>query len=166
MKKIGYFILILLLGTSCATQKRCYEKWSMKPDTVKTIITRDSIVHRDTTIYIHLPGSTRIDSVLIPCPPPPPEYVPDTARAECPLATAKAWFSYPMIKLQLVQRDTTIKQRLENAITEAFYWKTEYDSIKQVLKEKYVPKFYQFCTFGFLGIVIALIAYIALKIFK
>ena len=134
------FVLTVFVLSGCATQRRCYEKWSMKPDTITKVVTRDSLVYRDTTIYYHLPGDTVTNEVIIPCPPPPIDnYIPDTARVETEFALAKAWWSYPKIKLYLEQKDKYLRLELDSALRESWHWRYEYLQVKQVLKEKYVP---------------------------
>lgn len=58
--------LLLLLASSCITQKRCLEKFPPQ------IVTRDSIILKDTTIYIPVTVKVPGDSVhlidTIPCP--------------------------------------------------------------------------------------------------
>ena len=45
--RLAVIILVVLVLSGCATQKRCYEKWSMKPDTITKVVTRDSLIYRD-----------------------------------------------------------------------------------------------------------------------
>ena len=162
------FVLTVFVLSGCATQRRCYEKWSMKPDTITKVVTRDSLVYRDTTIYYHLPGDTVTNEVIIPCPPPPIDnYIPDTARVETEFALAKAWWSYPKIKLYLEQKDKYLRLELDSALRESWHWRYEYLQVKQVLKEKYVPAIYRCCTFAFSGILIAVVlGLILMKFFK
>ena len=115
----------------------------MKPDTITKVVTRDSLIYRDTTIYYHLPGDTVTNEVVIPCPPPPEQYIPDTAKVETDFAIAKAWWSYPKIKLYLEQKDKYLRLELDSALRESWHWRYEYMQIKQVLKEKYVPVIYK-----------------------
>jgi len=136
-------ILTALWTLSCATQRKCIQKWQLRPDTIHTTSVRDSIVYRDTIVYISIEGKTVIDSVVIPCPPPPPAFIPDTARAETELAMAKAWWSYPVIKLDLYQKENLLEVKLDSAIMEAYHWRNEYEKITQVIKERYVPKIYK-----------------------
>jgi hypothetical protein len=143
------------------------EKFPSVNDTIRVTTVRDSIVYKDTTIYIRIPGKTTIDSIPIPCPPPPVNYIPKKAFAETPLAFATAWWDYPVIRLKLVQKDTTITERLDSAKKESYYWKTLYEKIHITpAPVKYVPGFYKFCTFAFIGICIVLIGIIVLKILK
>lgn len=129
-------ILVLLLPlVSCATYHRCVDRYGLEPDTVRVVTVRDSIVFRDTTITVVLPGEHSIDTVTIPCPPPPPAYVPDTAYAKTTLAEAKAWWDYPAIRLDLKQNDTIMKFYLDSAITEIYRLQTELEIIKQVQKQ-------------------------------
>lgn len=140
MKKtiVSLAIAALFLTLSCATRRRCMEKFPVVSNTLRIITTRDSIVVRDTTVFIKIPGEIVHDSVPIPCPPPPASYIPDTAYAETSLTYAKAWWRYPVIKLLLVQKDTTIEQRLDSALKESYHFKSEYLKIKEVItiKEK------------------------------
>lgn len=170
MNKILFLaILSLFLTSGCATYKRCASKFKIESDTVRIVSVRDSIVLRDTLIYIHLPGQTVIDSVEIPCPPPPKSYVPKKVRAEVPLAFAEAWWEYPNIKLTLVQKDTTIVHRLHNAIVEKYYWKSEYELVKQSIEKKYVPKIYKqalsICIVLFVSVIIGFVLWIRKKVF-
>ena len=141
--RLAVIVLTILALSGCATQKRCYEKWSMKPDTITKVVTRDSLIYRDTTIYYHLPGDTVTNEVVIPCPPPSEQYIPDTAKVETDFAIAKAWWGYPKIRLYLEQKDKYLRLELDSALRESWHWRYEYMQIKQVLKEKYVPVIYK-----------------------
>lgn len=164
MKRIFIFCLFLAILSSCATQRRCNRFFPPSIDTVKITTTRDSISVRDTTIFIHLPQIIKTDSILIPCPPTPLTYIPDTAKSETNYAIAKAWFDYPNIQLSLKQK-SEFQITLDNAIKEMWHWKNEYMKVSSVIKEKYIPGFYKFCTFAFIGIILAIIGYIAFRLF-
>ena len=138
-----FIVLVAFLASSCATQRKCFDKWAMKPDTVKTVSIRDSVIFKDTTVYVYIPGKVVVDSVRIPCPPPPKTYIPDTAIVRTDFAIAKAWFDYPVIKLYLEQKDKLLRLKLDSALRESWHWRTEYMNITQVLKERYVPKIYK-----------------------
>ena len=160
---LSLFSCVLL--SSCSKQW-CYTKWPISVDSIYKEIIRDSIVIKDTIVYIHLPGETVIDSVKIPCPDPGPAYVPKKVRSETSLAWAEAWFQFPNIKLLLVQKDTTIIQRLDAAIKEAYYWKSEYQKITVKPEPvKFIPGFYKFCTFAFIGSILSVVAFILFKLF-
>ena len=159
--KILFLALISLFAASCVTQRRCYTKFPPARDTIKIVTIRDSIIYRDTTIYIELPGETVIDSIFIPCPE-VPGYVPKKVYAETELARASAWWSFPVIKLELIQKDTTIARRLENALKDAYHWQSEYQKITVTPQPvKYIPKIYKqalsicififACAFSFIG---------------
>jgi hypothetical protein len=143
MKKIVFFfIVILVFLSSCVTQRKCLEKFPPTRDTIRIVQVHDSIVYRDTTIVLTIPGETRVDSVPIPCPPPQASFIPDTAKAETPLANAKAWWNYPNIQLKLEQKDTTVL--LKAALKEAYHWKSEYEKVTTVPEPvKYIPKIYK-----------------------
>lgn len=64
--KYLFFLLSLFLFTSCVTKKTCQQKFPPQ------IITKDSLVIKDTTIYVDIPIVIPGDSILlidtIPCP--------------------------------------------------------------------------------------------------
>lgn len=168
MKKSVWFILPLIIVFSASCSKRwCMSHYRPSVDSVYKEVVRDSIVIRDTTIYIRLPGEMVIDSIPIPCPPPPENYIPKKVTAETELAHAEAWWSYPVIKLVLIQKDTTIVKRLNQAIKEKYYWQTLYEKLTiRPEPVKYVPKFVKFLAWAG-GISILLVAgFILYKIFK
>lgn len=148
-------MLLLAALSGCVTQRRCLQKFPPRTDTVTVVEIRDSLVYKDTVIFVRLPGELRTDSVFIPCPPPPPAYIPDTARAETSLAIARAWWDHPNIMLSLTQKDTTIEHRLDSAIKESYHWRNEYTKVTRVISEKYVPKIYKdalsICIFMFVA---------------
>lgn len=149
---------------SCATQKKCNQKFPPSRDTMRIVETKDTIIYRDTILYKYLPGETKYDTITIQCPPPPPSYIPDTAYAETSFAEARAWWSYPFIKLMLDQKDTTLL--LKASIKEAMHWRSEYEkvtTIPQPIVTKYIPGFFKFCTYAFCGMIIAAIGYFILK---
>jgi len=150
---------MVLVASSCITQKKCLIRFPVLADTVKVVSYRDSIVYRDTIIQVFLPGDTviRTDSVVIPCPPPPPEFVPDTARAQTHLSEAKAWFDYPYIRLQVIEKDTTIFQRLDSAIREAYYWRDSYEQITAVVEKKKIPVIYKVALGAWIGVLIFIV---------
>jgi len=159
-------ICIALIMVSCVTQRRCYEKFPPSISFEIKTMKRDSIIYRDTTLFVTLPGERSIDSIPVPCPV-IPGYKPDTAFAETSLAWAKAWLSRSRIKLQLEQKDTTITVRLDNAIKEAYYWKSEYEKIKEVPPpQKYIPSAYKTAFWAWIIIIALALGLLALKIFK
>ena len=160
-----YLAFLCVLSIGCS-RRWCDTHFPPSVDSVYKVITKDSIIYRDTTIFIHLPGEVVIDSVVIPCPDPGPAYIPKKVCAETSLASACAWFSWPVIKIELVQKDTTIQKRLDNALKESYFWKSEYERINVTPQpQRYVPGFFKFCTFAFIGIVLAALGYITFRVF-
>src|SRR4030042_4401962 len=164
MKRILILSLFLALLSACVTQRRCNYRFPPKNDTIRLESVRDSIIVKDTTIYIQLPGEIVRDSVPIPCPPPPPSYIPERVTAETSLAKASAWWSYPVIKLELIQKDTTIEKRLAGALQESHHWKTEYEKIRITpAPVKYIPGIYKISLWLWIGVIIGGIIFIVLK---
>lgn len=168
-KQLSYiilFVLVVVAGSSCATQRRCSRKFPPSSDTIKIVQVRDSIILRDTTVYIKIPGESAADSIVIPC----PEiinYIADTAVAETSLAKAKAWWQYPRVRLELTQKDSTIEHRLKNALKEAHHWRLEYEKITKVPDPvKYVPKIYKYSMMFAVVVILTVILRIASKFIK
>jgi len=159
MKQWTTLMLMVLIFSSCATRKICLRKFPVVADTVEVVHYRDSLVYRDTVITVTIPGDTIVqtDSVLIPCPPPPPQFIPDTARAETSLAVARAWWDYPYIRLSLIQQDTTIEFRLDSAIHEAYYWKELYRNVTAVVPDRKIPIIYKIALFSWILVFILIL---------
>ena len=167
MNKLITILIGIFLLSSCVTQKRCLEKFPSTNDTIKVVTVRDSIVYRDTIVKVYIPGEIRIDSVEIPCPDPGSAYVPDTAKVETDFAVAQAWFKFPKVHIKLTQPDTTLSWRLDNAIKEAYYWKSEYEKITITPQPvKYIPKIYLISFWILIGMIALVAGYVGFKILK
>jgi|WetSurMetagenome_2_1015567.scaffolds.fasta_scaffold00103_69 hypothetical protein len=166
MKAKWLFIaLFSLILTSCITQRRCSIKFPSVNDTIKITTVKDSIVIRDTTIFIKIPGEKVTDSISIPCPE-VHNYIPKKVCAETQLASACAWWQYPVIKLELMQKDTTIVKRLNRALKESYYWRTLYEKVHITpAPVKYVPGFYKGCLWILIGEILVIALFIAFKKF-
>ena len=166
MKKLLPLILTIVLASSCVTQKRCFEKFppEVKTDTVFYEVVRDSIVYRDTTIILTLPGQTVIDSIFIK----PGVIETSPVILETELARAEAFYRTPKVYLKLVQKDTLIKIRLDSALKDAYHWKTQYYEIlsQTIQKEKYIPEVYRVALWLIIGIGFSFTAYLLVKIFR
>jgi len=163
MKQFSIIAVFLCVLSSCATQRRCNMRFPPVIDTVYTVTTRDSIAWKDSIVYRFLPGKIVHDSVIIPCPDPGPEYVPDTARAETEYASAKAWYDFPSIQLQLEQKEQTLTFKLDSVIRQEYYWKSEYMKIRESKQVKYVPRLYKAALWILIGEAVMLILLILLK---
>jgi peptidoglycan L-alanyl-D-glutamate endopeptidase CwlK len=175
MDDCHFELSILLLFNQCSPAKRLQNIYShhpeLAPKTSSTTIIKDSIrteiSYRDTTVYIPIPGETDHDTVTIPCPEPPKSYIPDTARAETSLAVAKAWWDWPHIELELVQKDTTIETRLKDAVRmknvyRMLYEKTKSETITQV---RYIPLIFKIALWAWLLVLTLFIGYIISRIY-
>ena len=166
MRKILYLSLFLAVLSGCASQRRCNIKYPGKNDTIRIETVRDSIVIKDTTIYVKIPGETITNTVEIPCPQ-VPGYVPKKVFAETSLAKAFAWWEYPVIKLVLIQKDTLIEKRLKGAIKEAYYYKSLYERLRITPEPvKFIPKIYKQAMSICIVIFIAAFLFIGWKAYK
>ena len=171
-------VLKLLLGIvivsscllSCVTQRRCLQKFPLSVDTtiVHKVVIKDSIVFKDTIVEYLLPGEIYVDSIFIDCPEPPKPYIADTVRVSTQFAMASAWFDGRNIQLKLVQPDTTLQIRLDNALKESYHWKSEYEKEKLTKTQqiKYIPTIYRIAFWIVLGQILSVIGYGVLKFLK
>jgi hypothetical protein len=167
MNKLFSILAVLLLASSCITQKRCLDRFPNTVDTIRVVEVKDTIIYRDTIVTVYLPGDIRIDSVEIPCPEPIKNYIPDTARVKTDFAVALAWFKFPRIYIKLTQPDTTLTWRLENAIKEANHWRSEYEKVTVTPQPiKYIPKIYLISFWLLIGMIVAVAGYIGFKIIR
>ena len=157
---------IASLTLSCASEKRCLRRYppGTSVDTVFHEITRDSVIYRDTTIVITLPGQTILDSIFIR----PGIIETSPVIMETDLARAEAYYRTPMVYLKLVQKDTTLLLRLDSAVRSSSYWKSQYFRIinNQVRREKYIPDIYKAALWGWIGAILLIILVLALRFFK
>ena len=127
LNKLLFFITLVLLVTSCSP--RIIKEVSVKD----SIIYKEKIVFRDTTIFKYLPGDTVFKSTIV--------YVDKITGlvnskklfAFTSLPEASAWVYNSKLFLNLIQKDTTIEIRLDSAIKEATYWKEKYQSNSSVV---------------------------------
>ena len=161
--KIVLLAVLTLFLTSCS-KRWCYTRYPVSVDSIYKYVTKDSIVIKDTTIYIHLPGEVVIDSVEIPCPDPGPAYIPKRVTAETSLARAEAWWQYPNIQLRLVQKDSTIETRLRGAIIERNHYKSLYEKMTVNPEPvKVIPKIYKVSLWLCIGAIVAFAIWVFIK---
>jgi len=167
MKNRIFVLTVILAVLSIGCSRRwCNSHFPPSVDSIYKYVVKDSIIIKDTTIYITLPGDVVHDSIEIPCPDPGPAYIPKKVYAETSLARAEAWWSFPNIKLTLVQKDTTIVQRLDKAIKEAYYWQSEYNKITVKPEPvKYIPGIYKAAFWAWIGVIVAGLGYILIRLF-
>jgi len=84
-------ILLLILTSSCATQRRCAEKWPLQ----------DSVAWHDTVYYVSVKTDT-VHSIA---------HVTDTVYASTGTAGGSAWIINDTIYLKVWQKDTVIEYR-------------------------------------------------------
>lgn len=164
MKTLICLILSSLILSSCVTEKKCTRKFPPQIETIIKDSIREVTIYRDTTIYIHFPADTIIktDTIIVK-----EGYLYIAPMyAETNLATASAWISYNKLSLMLADKDTTIQVRLLNALKTSQYWEYKYKHEKEVVQVKYIPKFWKVTGLIGIGLIILLIGYFAIKIFK
>ena len=169
-------IITLFLGLSCATQRKCFEKFP-------PMETKDSIYTETVKeVPVYLPGDSIEIWVPIDCPDQDVAFVennrlkqqiiilngrlksntvvkPDTVFV--PVIETKT-----VIKLDLNQKENLFEVMLDSAIMEAYHWKTEYEKITQVIKERYVPKIYKQALSICIFIFVAFAGWLAMKFIK
>lgn len=157
------FLALLVLFAGCS-QRWCVSRYPPSVDTVRVSVTRDTIIYRDTIIFLEVQGERVIDSVLIPCPE-VKNYIADTVRAKTSFALAKAWWEFPHIRLDLTQTDSVVILRAE--LKELRHYQSEHETITKTPQPvKYIPQFYKICTWLLIGMFVAAGGYVAFKFMK
>jgi len=155
MKNLIYLLVILLFG-SCATQKRCLQKFPISPEIIRhdSIVVRDSVVYRDRIVYDTIRGDTVLVEGKVRIVKEAP--ISDTIKAENDYALAKAWVDNRKLKLQLEQKEQVIERKLKAAEIETTHWRERYETLKElkVFEKKYIPKIYKFTFWAFWVIVL------------
>lgn len=120
MKRIVKYLLFLAIlsqfNVSCATQRKCLQKFP--PDTVRVTTT----VYRDTIVPVYIP---RTDTVY------KYGHLTDTIFAISGSAGAKVYIVRDTIKLFVWQNDTTLQVKLDSVIKEIKVKETEIHTIKE-----------------------------------
>ena len=160
-------LLILILFSSCSTQKKCLKRYP--PEDIKvrydSIVIKDSVIYKDRIINHTIKADTVYKDKVIPVPAklnvPPIFLENDYARAE-------AWIQNSKLKLQLELKDQVIQFKLDSADKISKHWQYKYrmESEKQttVIRESFVPKIYKVALFIVIGELIALIIYMYVKL--
>lgn len=165
MKNLIYIVAIILLG-SCASQKRCAQKYPVVAEVIRhdSVVYRDTIIFRDRVIYDTIRPDTVFAEGKIKIIRDAP--ISDTVRAENDYAIAKAWIEARKLKLQLEQKGQVIDKILKNAEKETIHWKEEYHSLEQtkVTVERYIPKVYKASFWILIILVILSVGFAYLKI--
>jgi len=135
MKKLlilGLIPLLFACNTTKRVERKC-QKWGCVKDTAYIKETVTNTVLKDTTVFIHIPGEVKHDSVEIvlweEC---PKAYTPKNTL-ETSLAYSQAWVENGRLRHTLVQRDSVYKAQIENAIRISQYFVKE-NSIKVLTK--------------------------------
>jgi hypothetical protein len=77
-------------------------------------VVQDTTIYRDTTFYAYLPGDTVYRDTVIEVP--VELYVPPV-KAETELARARAWIQNQKLQLLLIQKDSTLKFKIDSAVS-------------------------------------------------
>jgi hypothetical protein len=151
LKKLFLFTAIALMISSCATQRRCLEKFG-KSDTIRVTNT----VYRDTVINVIIQKL-------------PPKLTTGSINTKLSIkygtVNTEVWVKNDTIFVFSTSVDTTLQVRLDSVIKVT----TEQNTVIQTYKEKYVPRWIRdLAGFGgfVAGILILLIIYYMVKFFR
>ena len=142
--KIGLFLILTVLLASCATQRRCSLKFPVQSS-------RDSIyVEKLKEVPVYLKGDTVKIDVPVNCP----------DQDIVSIENGKLKQQIKILNGKLVSK-TEIKP--DTVIVNTVETITKTVEVKVPEPIKVVPKFYKYCTFGFIGIVLIAAIYFFLK---
>lgn len=168
MKTLFWTIIVLTLTTSCVTQKRCARRFPASPETIikDSIVYKERITYRDTTIFVKLPADTIFKKDTITIVNGYVHVLP--VYAESKMASAKAWIRLNKLNLMLADKDTTLEIKLTDALKTAQFWEMRFKTEKQkeIVRVKYVPVFWKFT--GWIGIItfLGIILFLIIKFRK
>lgn len=155
--------MFVLMFTSCNPCQRLSRK--CPPNVKDSIIYKEKMVYRDTTIYVPLPR----DTVFIG----PPELVISVVNGNITMhkvcktygiITACAWIenSQPYVYAHL--NDTSYKVTIDSAIRSSEYWYERWRTEKTIVEVKYIPSFYKFTMWFFIAVVVVVVGYVVIKL--
>jgi len=167
MRLLIVILTALLLG-SCVTQKRCYTKFPPKTVTVikDSLVIKDTIIYRDRLVPYKIKGDTVWQEKTIQV---PASLNVSPIVLENTYAIARAWIENSKLKMELEQKDQVINFKLDSADKVTKYWEYKWTNEKQTITlppVRYTSKFAKFCIGFTLLIVIVIIGWSALKIYK
>jgi hypothetical protein len=168
MKYILYSLILVSLTGCFTTRKACLRRFppEIKLDTLIKIHTKDSIIYRDTTILVKLPGETDTDTLIFSYPSADYVYIPDTVRAKTEFANAKAWYSMGSIRIKLIQGGS-FQLKLDSIIRENMVLKKEIITIREskVTEIRYIPVIYKIALWMWIGVLaMILLLYLIYKV--
>jgi hypothetical protein len=163
--KLLVLIAFATLSFSCVTLRKCNAKFPPQTSVITkdSIITKDTIIYRDKIVPYYIKGDTVFAEKKVPV---TVDISPIWTQTE--YASASAWVEGSRLKLQLIQKDQTIKIIIDSAFKEVSHWQAMYNNkeVTKVVTEKYIPKIVK--VFAWIGgiFLVLVIFYIAYKVFK
>jgi len=114
-------LLLAILLTGCVTQKKCLEKFPPETKIVIQVVEKETIIYRDTTIYVQLPPKIiEVEKVIEV----PKDFKTDTVYAYGEYSRAFAFVEFQKIKLRL-HEGGELKIELNKALKEITRLKSE-----------------------------------------
>jgi len=163
MRKLATGLLIALILTSCTTQKKCLQKFPVKPEIIietetiikDTVIYRTRFINHFDTIY----ADTVITEVLIR-----PNMKP--VFAEVAFASALCRIVNNKLRLELVQKDSVLQSIIEIQEKETRHWQEMYHNKKETIvrEVKFIPQIYKYSLFIVIGLIVGFISYLIIKL--
>lgn len=156
MRNLILLLIVIIVGSSCATEKRCSRKF---PPIIKdSTYVKETIEYRDRVVYDTIKGDT-IETVI---------KITDLDTVpiiiENDFAVGLLSRENNVLRLKLVSKDTVIARMLKDA--EILRSSLVERHTVEVHTVKYIPKFYKFTMWWFIGCLVVVIIYIVMKIIK
>jgi len=156
-------VVFVILFSSCDPCQRLSRR--CPPQVKDSIVYKEVLRYRDTTIYVTLPR----DTVFIG----PPELKISVVNGQiimekvCKsygIITLYAWIETSQHYVYAYLNDTSYKVTIESSIRLSEYWHERVRTEKTVVEVKYIPAFYKFTFWFFIAVVVLTAGYVAIKL--
>ena len=139
MKNLILLLTLILLTSSCVTQKRCNRKFPPQTTIETKIVTQ--VEYRDTIVYVTIPADTVFspgDTVYIDN----NTGLTYSERSELNTDFARSWAQVVngILLHELIQKESEIEQKIKDAIKEH---STHTETVKETVREVNVLKWWQ-----------------------
>lgn len=161
--RLFLILSLLVILSSCMTQKRCARRFPPKESIRVETIIRDSVVYRDTTLYVQVPGNPVKEEkpVTIRSPAGNIPVTIDTMSIENDYYIAYAWVNNSIMGMAMYPKPSTFE--LNFKFKENFRLQHTTRDKTETHEIKVVPLFYKVCFYILLLQFILVLLYLVIR---